>query len=497
MATRKLSYSFILKPTKKEGVSSVYLMVRSGSKTLSRTSTGVKVQVKYWANNRVALRHPNAQAINATLDEVWNDRTVDSSDSYSLKYCFLEFFDEWNYQRWTARIIKLPTYEKYSQVIRGIKGGLQNAGYDRWPIENFNSRERIEWFISLLWVNGKTKGLRSARTVKSYVSIVSTGLQGWSRLSGININVIPPKSVICHPSNVRKATFLEFKEFNHFRDFAESSLPISQQVAKKAYLFSYYAGALRLSDMLTVRISHFDRNGIKFFVMKSRKAITVQYSFELMLSLSLSFEKEFEKAMSLKLRDLKGLVITQSILKVLGSDTYKAQFSLPFIELRKWVMETVNNREHIILPSDWEEAFDVYLAFRDSVVQEFFKAVVKSPDASQFVFPYLDAASFGSFASETKDMDHAQSKVLQRARAKYNKALERYCKSVGLPRLTSHTVRHTLASHLYYDNASVSDIRDVLTHSRIETTENYVQYRLENVRGQQALEAFRGRHPII
>ncbi len=497
MTSRKLSYSFILKPTKKEGVSSVYLMVRSGSKTLSRTSTGVKVQVKYWANNRVALRHPNAQAINAKLDEVWNDRTADSSDSHGLKYCFLDFFEEWNYQRWTARKVSLPTYEKYCQVIRGIRERLQFAGYDRWPMENFNSRELIEWFINLLWVNGKTKGLRSARTVKSYVSIVSACLLDWSRLSGINLIGIPAKSVVAPPSKVEKAPALDWEEFARFRDFSESTLPTSQQVAKKAFLFSYYAGGLRVSDMLSMRVSHFAKNGMKFWVMKTRKSITVQYSFELMLALSLSFKQAFDKAMSLKFRDLKGLVITQSILKVLGSETYKAQFSLSFIELRDWVIETNINKEHIELPADWEEAFEVYMAFRDAVTQEFFKAVVKSTDSTRFVFPYLNADSFGSFVSETKDMDLAQSKVFQRARTKYNKALERYCSSVDLPRMTSHSARHTLASHLYHDNIAVSDIRDVLSHSRIETTENYVQNRLENIRGQKALEAFRGRHPII
>jgi len=497
MATRKLSYSFILKPTNKEGVSSVYLMVRSGAKTLSRTSTGVKVQVKYWANNRVALRHPNAQAVNAKLDEVWNDRTADSSDSFSLKYCFMDFCDEWNYKRWTARKVSLPTYEKYCQVIRGIRGRLKDSGYDRWPIENFNSRVLIEWFISLLWVNGKTEGLRSARTVKSYVSIVSACLLDWCRLSGINIIGIPEKSVVSPPSKVEKAPVLDWNEFAHFRDFDESTLPISQQVAKKAFLFSYYAGGLRVSDMLSMRVSHFAKKGMKFWVMKTRKSITVQYSFELMLALSLSFKSAFDRAMSLKFRDLKGLVITQSILKVLRSDTYKAQFSLPFIELRDWVIETNINKEHIDLPADWEEAFEVYMSFREAVTQEFFKAVVKSSDTTRFVFLYLYADSFGSFTSETKDMNLAQSKVFQRARSRYNKALERYCNSVDLPRMTSHSARHSLASHLYHDNTAVSDIRDVLVHSSLETTEHYLQNRMENIRGRQALEAFRGRHPII
>jgi hypothetical protein len=249
--------------------------------------------------------------------------------------------------------------------------------------------------------------------------------------------------------------------------------------------------------MLSMRVSHFAKNGMKFWVMKTRKSITVKYSFELMLALSLSFKQAFDNAMSLKFRDLKGLVITQSILKVLGSETYKAQFSLPFIELRGWVIETNINKEHIELPTDWEEAFEVYMAFRDTVTQEFFKEVVKSTDSTRFVFPYLYAESFGSFASETKDMDLAQSKVFQRARSRYNKALERYCNSVDLPRMTSHSARHTLASHLYHDNTAVSDIRDVLVHSSLETTEHYLQYRMENIRGQKALAAFRGRHPII
>ena len=74
---------------------------------------------------------------------------------------------------------------------------------------------------------------------------------------------------------------------------------MSQQVAKKAFLFSYYAGGLRVSDMLSMRVSHFAKNGMKFWVMKTRKSITVQYSFELMLALSLSFKTLFEKAIKI------------------------------------------------------------------------------------------------------------------------------------------------------------------------------------------------------
>lgn len=48
---------------------------------------------------------------------------------------------------------------------------------------------------------------------------------------------------------------------------------------------------------------------------------------------------------------------------------------------------------------------------------------------------------------------------------------------MGIPTLTGHVPRHTLANHMAYNGNSEEEIRQVLGHSNIHTTKIYLRER--------------------
>lgn len=62
--------------------------------------------------------------------------------------------------------------------------------------------------------------------------------------------------------------------------------------------------------------------------------------------------------------------------------------------------------------------------------------------------------------------------------AKYvNKIIDEVCKAAEVPfKVTAHTFRHTFASHLYEGGANIIEIKELLGHRTVTTTEIYTTY---------------------
>ncbi|WP_155286098.1 tyrosine-type recombinase/integrase [Lacticaseibacillus zhaodongensis] len=81
------------------------------------------------------------------------------------------------------------------------------------------------------------------------------------------------------------------------------------------------------------------------------------------------------------------------------------------------------------------------------------------PGGSEFVFRYTSKRSFGSVIRESS----------------VNHAFTRLCELVDLPNITVHDLRHTHAVALREAGVSLDDIRGVLGHSSVQTTEIYAE----------------------
>ena len=54
-----------------------------------------------------------------------------------------------------------------------------------------------------------------------------------------------------------------------------------------------------------------------------------------------------------------------------------------------------------------------------------------------------------------------------------NDRLKRITKKLDLPKITCHSIRHTIATHLFLNGADIREVQEFLGHRRIKNTEVY------------------------
>ena len=63
-----------------------------------------------------------------------------------------------------------------------------------------------------------------------------------------------------------------------------------------------------------------------------------------------------------------------------------------------------------------------------------------------------------------------------------NKRLKELCKSLRLPIITCHGIRHTLATQLFKAGAGIREVQEFLGHKRIKNTETYTRLLVEDLK---------------
>jgi integrase/recombinase XerD len=71
-----------------------------------------------------------------------------------------------------------------------------------------------------------------------------------------------------------------------------------------------------------------------------------------------------------------------------------------------------------------------------------------------------------------------------------NHKLERECKRLGLRRITSHSFRHSAATHMLRAGAGIRSVQAILRHKEIGTTEVYTRVVKEDLK-----KVIAGYHP--
>jgi hypothetical protein len=120
---------------------------------------------------------------------------------------------------------------------------------------------------------------------------------------------------------------------------------------------------------------------------------------------------------------------------------------------------------------------DIQNRLEDQVIRYFFKLTKDLP--AQFLFPMLDYDDFKDSIENGKDFSQEQEYQIHRARTRHNSALKRVSETMGIPKLTGHVPRHTLANHMEYMGNSEEEIRQVLGHANVRDTKVYLRERHE------------------
>jgi len=89
-------------------------------------------------------------------------------------------------------------------------------------------------------------------------------------------------------------------------------------------------------------------------------------------------------------------------------------------------------------------------------------------------FPPLQKSDFIFHRPEDSSMEYSRSTATV--------YLYKYCKLAGVPRISWHKVRHSMATHLREDKVPLWDIKDILRHKDIKTTQRYARSDPETLR---------------
>jgi integrase len=246
----------------------------------------------------------------------------------------------------------------------------------------------------------------------------------------------------------------------------------SQILAKDIFLFQYYSAGIRFIDAVTMTNSMIMEDKLVIPIRKTSDFITAPFHFPMMEVLRPYFTEQYHAAMG----DVKlGTVI-------LDARSIQQLFRLDGIDFTNinhdqltGVIRAVTNRQSDAELTHYLE--DIQNRLEDQIVRCFFKQVKDLP--IQFLFPMLDYDDFKDSIENGKDFSQEQEYQIHRARTRHNSALKRVSETMGIPTLTGHVPRHTLANHMAYMGNSEEDIRQVLGHANVRTTKVYLRERHE------------------
>jgi integrase len=142
---------------------------------------------------------------------------------------------------------------------------------------------------------------------------------------------------------------------------------------------------------------------------------------------------------------------------------------------QRWTLSKENYACKIVGELEDDYLQDIQNRLEDQIIRYFFKLVKDLP--AQFLFPMLDYIDFKNSLETGKDFTQEQEYNIHRARTRHNSALKRVSETMGIPALTGHVPRHTLANHMAYMGNSEEDIRQVLGHANVRTTKVYLRER--------------------
>ncbi|MCH7410168.1 tyrosine-type recombinase/integrase [Belliella sp. DSM 111904] len=477
------NYTFILFPTKSPDIKTIYEIVTNGSQVIHRKSLGIRILEKNWdkIKKRVKQKEPNSNEINKTLREKEQKFQFENPKSTKLntdESCALQYMEkelERGYQDGTK---KVSTYNKYKTVLSTLrKVVIERFGTKYLPFSKLRDLNTIrEITIGLKRGYGKSGKPKSPTVIFNYLSILKSFIDHWNKFSGTQ-------------SPVNTTSFFNFTQRTQVKKLApsisrdqikelEEYVPIkrrkrcytSQNLAKDIFLFQYYSAGIRLIDAVTLTNSMIMVDKLIIPIRKTSDVLSVPFYFPMIQVLKDYFPDQYDQAIN----DVKlGNVILdarsiQQLFRIDGIDFQNLNLEL----LTDVIKQVANQQSHYELTTYLK---DTQNRLEDQIIRYFFKLVKDLP--TQFLFPMLNYDDFKDSLENGKDFSQEQEYQIHRARTRHNSALKRVSETMGIPTLTGHVPRHTLANHMAYSGNSEEEIRQVLGHSNIRTTKIYLRER--------------------
>jgi len=312
------------------------------------------------------------------------------------------------------------------------------------------------------------------------MSVFSRYVNDWNANSGTSfpINVRPFTTDIGKDPK-QLATSLTHEELQLLIDYIPNGYrnPYPQTLSKNIFLFQYHTGGIRIQDALTLTNKDIMSDGFQIRIRKTKEVEKFPFCYEQVETLKEYYSFEYNAALySIKIGELKlqpSLIIQLNRLEGLGDLSILGLKD--FASIKKSIEEQSKTDSSL---AEFIETFDfVENELKNELTKQFFRLLKKKPQS--FLLPKLEWTDFSDTFSNSGELEFTleQEKFLHLAKAGHNSNLKRISENLGLPKITGHTPRHTLANHLLSEGYTPEEIQRVLVHSSVNTTKIYLKKR--------------------
>lgn len=477
------NYSFILFPTKIPETKTIYEIITHGNQVIHRKSLGIRITEKNWdkSKKRVKSKEANAQEINQILREKEEQFQFENPKSNKLNTedsCALQYMDNELERGFQDGTKKVSTYNKYKTVLSTLRKVVnERFGTKYLPFSKLRELETIRQItIGLQRGYGKAGKPKNPKVIFNYISILKSFVDHWNRYSGTQnpVNTTSFFNFIQKNQVKKLAPSISRDQINELENYVPVKLRkrcyISQILSKDIFLFQYYSAGIRFIDAITMTNTMIMEDKLVIPIRKTSDFVTAPFFFPMMDVLKAYFPHQYNQSM----KEVKlGKVL-------LDSRSIQQLFRLEGIDFVGMDHEQLTGviRQVTSQQSDHELIHylqDIQNRLEDQIIGYFFKLVKDLP--AQFLFPMLNYKDFKDSLENGKDFTLEQEYQIHRARTRHNSALKRVSETMGIPALTGHVSRHTLANHMAYMGNSEEEIRQVLGHANIRTTKIYLRER--------------------
>ena len=486
--------TFILMKTSNPKVGMLTEMQYSGSKVISRKSTGLKVNRKDWNQDSIAVK-PNATGANEINDYIKTrlfktSKKVNQSVSADDEQCAIQYMRLMIERDRKGQKIIEPSYLKYIIAVENFEEICKTR---KRKIISFNDLRRLDVIEDILLQlkisrNYKNKVDKKNRTVYNYMSILSNYVKRWNATSGTQFPV-NTQSFFSQIGKDKKtlAVSLTKAEMNTFENYVPQGYKgcFAQIRTKSIFVFQYHFAGMRIQDAFLLTNKQITSVGIELKSKKTNEIEIMPYNYSMAKAISPFYLDDFNRIVG----STRFSAINLSV------DVIKNLFRIEGLG----TIQDINLEALLVIKEEIEKQGAQYKEILDSlslvkkgleaeITKRFFDFVRSKP--VHFIFPYLNWDDFKEVHQNTSLFNAAHCKLVNTAENKHIRTLKIISRELGLPKLGGHTPRHTIANHMLEKGFSVVGIQSVLLHAHPSTTMVYLKRRQPSKLANDTLRSF-------
>ncbi len=318
-------------------------------------------------------------------------------------------------------------------------------------------------------------------TVKVYLACLKAIVNQAIREQIVTYKVHPFINISTSPSKRKKAKSLDI---NQIQSFMRVELPENENYYRNMFLFSLFAGGLRIRDLVLLKWQNvIFKDGsiyLNYIQRKTGKHFNSKLSFKALTFLSCALDhtkKEYLEQFQDYIQDINSQVEiikrlekyprfyenNEDNLVAFDDDTVTSFYD---VELGEMVTTKLSHEQQ---QNGFKRDVETRIHYLKDSTYNLLRTIISDYPPQQMIFKIFkkELPTIQKTKQEKNEILNATTKV--------NRYLKKICVKAEVPVISSHSARHSYAQLLVNENVNVHHVQMLLGHSSLNITQNYIQ----------------------